>query len=62
MNKSEHTLDEFNKICNITLEYGEPQRNTYATIFYYDEHYEVIVKDHTTNLVRYVIYEIIKFI
>ena len=50
MNKSEHTLDEFNKICNIALEYGEPQRNTYATIFYYDEHYEVIVKDQALQI------------
>lgn len=43
--KSDHSPEEFNKICNIISEYGKPERSTYASPSYYQEHYEVIVKD-----------------
>lgn len=47
---SEHTPEEFNKICNIISEYGKVERSTYASSAYYDEHYEVIVKDHALQI------------
>lgn len=43
--KSEHTPEEFNKICNIICEYGKPVRNTYASHSYYEEHFEPLIKD-----------------
>lgn len=47
---SEHTPEEFNKICNIISEYGKVERSTYASSTYYEEHYEVIVKDHALQI------------
>lgn len=46
INKSEHTPEEFNKICNIISEYGSAERATYASPAYYAEHFELIIKDN----------------
>ena len=43
--KSDHTPEEFNKVCNIISEYGKSERSTYASPAYYQEHFDVIVKD-----------------
>ena len=43
--KSEHSPEEFNKVCNIISEYGKSERTTYASQAYYKEHFEVIVKE-----------------
>ena len=48
--KSDHTPEEFNKICNILSEYGKVERYTYASTTYYDEHYEVIVRGQATQI------------
>ncbi len=45
LHKTNHTPEEFNKICNTVSEYGSPVRNTYASSSYYEEHFEPIVKD-----------------
>jgi adapter protein MecA 1/2 len=45
LSKSDHTPEEFNKICNIISEYGKTERSTYASPYYYEEHYESIVKN-----------------
>lgn len=50
ISKSDHTPEEFNKICNIISEYGKVERSTYASITFYDEHYETIVKDHAIQI------------
>lgn len=47
---SDHTPEEFNKICNIISEYGKVERSTYASATYYKEHYEVIVRDHALQI------------
>jgi adapter protein MecA 1/2 len=44
MSKSEHTPEEFNKICNIVSEYGKLELTTYASTYYYEEHFEPIIK------------------
>lgn len=44
--KSDHTPEEFNKICNMISEYGASERAAYASPFYYEEHFEVIVRDN----------------
>lgn len=43
--KSDHSAEEFNKVCNIISEYGKPERYTNATLSVFKEHYEVIVKE-----------------
>lgn len=48
--KSDHTPQEFNKICNVVSEYAKLERNTYATIAYYKEHFETIVKDNAIQI------------
>lgn len=45
IHKSDHTPEEFNKICNIICEYGKPVRNTYASHSYYEEHFEPLIQD-----------------
>ena len=44
ISKSNHTPEEFNKICNIVSEYGIPEKTTYATLDYFKEHFECIIK------------------
>lgn len=48
--KSDHTPEEFNKVCNIITEYGKSEKTTYATANYYAEHFEVIVKDNAVQI------------
>lgn len=50
ISKSNHTPEEFNKICNIISEYGKVERSTYASVTFYKEHYETIVKDHAIQI------------
>jgi len=47
---SDHTPEEFNKICNIISEFGKVERFTYASSTYYEEHYETIVKSHALQV------------
>lgn len=42
--KSSHTPEEYNKLCNLISEYGIPVKSTYATVNYFEEHFETIVK------------------
>lgn len=42
--KSSHTPEEYNKACNLISEYGVPVKSTYATVNYFEEHFETIVK------------------
>lgn len=50
LSKSDHTPEEFNKVCNIISEYGRSERITYATHSYYNEHFEPIVKDSAIQI------------
>jgi len=47
---SDHTPEEFNKICNIISEFGKVERFTYASSTFYEEHYEIIVKSHAMQV------------
>lgn len=47
---SKHTPEEFNKISNIISEYGKTERTNYATVEFYKEHYEIIVKDQALQI------------
>ncbi|WFR57743.1 adaptor protein MecA [Anaerocolumna sp. AGMB13025] len=48
--KSDHSPEEFNKICNIISEYGRPERTTYASPFYYEEHFEALIKNNAVQV------------
>lgn len=48
-NKASLSLETFNKICNITSEYGMPCRTTYATLHYFKEHYDLIFMENTVQ-------------
>ncbi len=50
VNKSEHTPEEFNKVCNIISEYGKIERTTYASLDYFKEHYICIIADNAINI------------
>lgn len=43
LSKSDHTPEEFNKICNIISEYGFSEKHTSATEAYLEEHCEIII-------------------
>jgi adapter protein MecA 1/2 len=45
LHKTEHTPEEFSKICNIISEYGKPMHNMYASHSYYEEHFEPLIRD-----------------
>ena len=42
---SEHSPEQFNKICNILSEYGTPAHTTYATPAYFEEHMRLLIAD-----------------
>lgn len=50
ISKSDHTPEEFNKICNIVSEYGKMERTTYASPYYYEEHFEPIIKNNAIQI------------
>lgn len=43
MTQSDHTMNEFNKICNMMSEYGSTEKATTAVLAFLEEHCEVIV-------------------
>lgn len=45
LNKSSHTPEEFNKICNTISEFAKPAHTTYASLNYFEEHFCVIIKN-----------------
>lgn len=50
LHKSDHSPEEFSKICNTVSEYGTPVRNTYASSSYYDEHFDPLIKDQALQI------------
>ena len=44
ISKSQHTPEEFNKVCNILAEYAHQEKYSSAIRAYFEEHYEVILK------------------
>lgn len=44
--KSDHSTEEFNRICNCLSEYGQMQRSTPATEAFFEEHGNCIIADN----------------
>lgn len=43
--QSDHTPEEFNRICNMLSEYGNPEKFVAASEAYMEEHFEPVIKD-----------------
>lgn len=52
LHMSEHKPADFNKICNITSEYGTQERFGAATASYFDEHMECIIHDRAVQVLE----------
>lgn len=50
VSKTDHTPEEFNKICNILSEYGDQQKYTLATEAYFNEHLDSIVSKRALQI------------
>ena len=51
LTQSDHTLNDFNKICNMLSEYGTSERASGAALAYLEEHCEVMIsKDAVQKL------------
>lgn len=51
LTQSDHSVNEFNKICNMLSEYGSPEKASGATLAFLEEHCEIIVSaDAMQNL------------
>ena len=44
ISKSQHTPEEFNKVCNILAEYAHQEKYSSAIRAYFEEHYDIILK------------------
>lgn len=44
LHMSGHTPEEFNRICNVTSEYGLPVPTGYASLSYFAEHFKPVLK------------------
>lgn len=44
--QSEHTPEEFNRICNMLSEYGSPEKYAAASEAYMEEHFEPVIKNN----------------
>ncbi len=45
ISQTEHSPEEFNKICNVISEYGNPEKFDAASEAYMEEHFELVIKD-----------------
>lgn len=47
---SNHTPEDFNKVCNIASEYGTAEQTNYASLPYYEEHYETVIRSGAVEI------------
>lgn len=50
ISKSQHTPEEFNKVCNILSEYARQEKYSASTRAYFEEHYETILKENALQI------------
>lgn len=50
MNRSDCSVENFNKICNIISEYGEKFHNTYASEMFFEEHFEPVIRNKAVQV------------
>ncbi len=50
ISKSQHTPEEFNKVCNILSEYARQEKYTASVGAYFEEHYDIILKENALQV------------
>lgn len=50
VSKSQHSPEEFNKVCNILSEYAHQEKYSAAIKAYFEEHYEIILKESALQI------------
>lgn len=50
ISKSQHTPEEFNKVCNILSEYAKQEKYSASIRAYFEEHYETIIKENALQV------------
>lgn len=50
ISKSQHSPEEFNKVCNILSEYAHQEKYSNAIKAYFEEHYETILKENALQI------------
>lgn len=48
--KSQHTPEEFNKVCNILSEYAKQERYSAAVEAYFEEHYDTLLRENALQV------------
>lgn len=46
ISKSQHSPEEFNKVCNILSEYAHQEKYSTAVQAFFDEHYKAVIKEN----------------
>ena len=52
VHKSQHSAEDFNRLCNLRVEYGAMKKYTPAVEGYYSEHGKLILKDHALQTLQ----------
>lgn len=52
LSKDTHSLEDFNKICNLASEFGKMERSNYGTLSYYEEHFSLISKANAMEVLH----------
>lgn len=50
ISKSQHSPEEFNKVCNILSEYAHQEKYSNAIRAYFEEHYDTILKENALQI------------
>lgn len=50
ISKSQHSPEEFNKVCNILSEYAHQEKYSTAVKAYFEEHYDTILKENALQV------------
>ena len=50
ISRFDNKQEDFNRVCGIISEYGKLERTTYASLYYFDEHYNIIVGEDAINI------------
>lgn len=49
MHRSNHSTEEFGRICNILYEYGSSVKNSASSRFYFEEHFSPIINENAIS-------------
>ena len=48
--KFDNKQEDLNRVCGIISEYGKLERTTYASLYYYSEHFKSIIEEDAVNI------------